>query len=243
MTSSIKDQLRTLSSLQRIEIEMARSEKRLADVDTRIAALNQEVSTFQVQVAEGREYLEGLKKRYRESEAEVKSIESRAAQRNAQLRSVKTNKEYQTMLREIEEMQSKRSDLEDHTLAVLDDIEKSESQVKILKRDLADLIHETEAQQAEIRKAAEIERQELAEWTQERDAIMAALPPKLQKMYDKAKKQGRGIGVAAVIDAVCQVCRMNIPPQMFNELMRLDEMRTCPNCQRIIYPQGFIEEE
>ncbi len=242
MTSSIKDQLKILSDLQRIEIEMTRSEKRLADVDSRIATLGEALSAFQAHVNEAREHVEGLKKRYRESEAEIKAIEGRVAQRNAQLRSVKTNKEYQTMLKEIEEMQSKRSDLEDQTLAVLDDIEKSEARIKILKRDLADLMQETEGQQAEIRKAAEVERQELAEWTQERDAILAGLTPALQKLFAKAKKQGRGIGVAAVIDAVCQVCRMNIPPQMFNELLRLDELRTCPNCQRIIYPKALIDD-
>lgn len=243
MTSSIKEQLKTLSALQRIEIEMARYEQRLAAVDTRIEILNKEVDSFQAQVEQRRGHMEGLKKRYRESEAEVKAIENRVAQRNAQLRSVKTNKEYQTMLKEIEDMQAKRSNLEDQTLAVLEEIEKSEAEMKILKRDLADLLHETETQQAEIRKTAEMERQELLEWTQERDAIWAALAPKNQKLFARAKKQGRGIGVAAVIEAVCQVCRMNIPPQMYNELMRLDELRTCPNCQRIIYPQALIGED
>jgi len=243
MTSSIRDQLDTLSALQRIELEMAHHEKSLADVQARIDALTDEVQTLQMQVAENRENMEGLKKRYRESEAEVKVIESRVSQRNDQLRSVKTNKEYQSMLKEIEDLQSKRSTLEDQTLAVLDEIEKSEAQIGILNRDLIELTRETEERQAEIRKTAEVERQELVQLTQERDAIMTALPLSLQKLYAKAKKQGRGIGVAAVIDAVCQVCRMNIPPQMYNELMRLNDLRTCPNCQRIIYPKALMEDD
>ena len=55
--------------------------------------------------------------------------------------------------------------------------------------------------------------------------------------------QGHGIAVAAVVDGVCQVCRINIPPQAYIELMRLDAMSLCPNCQRIIYPKPVIEGE
>jgi uncharacterized protein len=243
MTSSIRDQLSTLSALQRIEIEIAGFEKSLADVDARIDALNEEVRAFQAQVDESRGHIEDLKKRYRDSEAEVKVIDGRIAQRNDQLRAVKTNKEYQTMLKEIDDLRAKRSELEDKTLVVLDDSEKTEAQIAILKRDLIDLTQEIEEKQKVIHKTAEAERQNLERLVGERDAIMATLTPDLHKLFAKAKKQGRGIAVAAVIDAVCQVCRMNIPPQMYNELMRLDTLRTCPNCQRIIYPKALVEED
>jgi uncharacterized protein len=243
MTSIIRDQLSTLSALQRIEIEMARYEKSLAEVDTRLDTLENEVQTFRAQVDERQEEIESLKKRYRESEAEVKVIDSRIVQRNDQLRSVKTNKEYQSMLKEIDDLRTKRSDLEDKTLAVLEDSEKIETELAILKRDLIDLAQEIEEKQAEIRKTADAERQVLEGLVRDRDAIMETLAPDLHKLFVKAKKQGRGIAVAAVIDAICQVCRMNIPPQMYNELMRLDTLRTCPNCQRIIYPKALIEDD
>jgi hypothetical protein len=43
------------------------------------------------------------------------------------------------------------------------------------------------------------------------------------------------VGIIAVIDAVCQGCHMNIPPQMYNELQRGDNLTKCPMCQRLIY--------
>jgi hypothetical protein len=57
------------------------------------------------------------------------------------------------------------------------------------------------------------------------------------------KHQNAGIAVAGVMDAVCQVCRMNIPPQLFIELMRMQNILMCPHCQRIIYPQNLMAEE
>lgn len=238
----IRESLSTLSILQQAEIEIAKLEKSLAEVDANIAALNREVITLEKQVTEAHGNVDALKRKSRESEGEVKTIESRIVQRNEQLRSVKTNKEYQLMLKEIEEMSAKRSSLEDQALASLEEIEKAEQQVNIAKKDLADLQRETADRQTEILKAAEVQRDALSQLELRRDNIMSKLSPHLQKLFERAKKQGRGIGVAPVIDAVCQICRMNIPPQMYNELLRLDSLKTCPNCQRIIFPKALIDE-
>ncbi len=34
---------------------------------------------------------------------------------------------------------------------------------------------------------------------------------------------------------VCNGCYMNLPPQFFNELLSDRDIKTCPNCARLIY--------
>jgi predicted nucleic acid-binding Zn-ribbon protein len=34
----------------------------------------------------------------------------------------------------------------------------------------------------------------------------------------------------------CKGCQRNIPPQMANDLRTGNELLTCPNCHRFIYP-------
>ena len=50
-------------------------------------------------------------------------------------------------------------------------------------------------------------------------------------------KQGDGIAIVDVKNAVCQGCNMNIPPQMYNELQRDISLKYCPSCERIIFWQ------
>jgi hypothetical protein len=72
--------------------------------------------------------------------------------------------------------------------------------------------------------------------------VWGNLDAKMQKIYERAGKQGNGIAVAPVVDGVCQECRMNLPPQAYIELMRMNELQMCPMCQRLIYPQALVDD-
>lgn len=241
MTTSIKEQLATLVALQHAETEIARIEQALACVDERIGSLNAQVTSFETTVNEGQAQLETFKKQYRNDEAEIKMIETQVLKSSEKLRSVKTNKEYQSMLKEIDDLKRKASHIEDQMLATLEHIETAEGEVASRKLDLTDLKAEIETQAAEVRKAADEQRAELGRFQQQRDTIMEQLAPKMQHQFARIKQQGQGIAVAAVVEAVCQVCRMNIPPQLFIELSRMNSMHMCPHCQRIIYPKALMD--
>jgi len=241
MNETIKKNLVTLAILQRTDTARENIERYLAGVDQRIDGLSQRLTTVEQQVSEAQLQLDTFRKQYRTDENETKSIEAGIAKSDVKLGSVKTNKEYQSILKEIDDLKVKKSAIEDRMIEMLEQIETAEKQVKVLKADRADLAREVEEQQNLIREEAKAQSQELASLNQERDEIWAELDPKMQKMYGRAKHQGKGIAVAAVLDGVCQVCRINIPPQAFIELTRLDSMSMCPNCQRIIYPKAVIE--
>jgi uncharacterized protein len=241
--SSIKKQLETLVALQHAEIEIRRIEQDLAGVDGRIESLDNEVKENEDRVDAYRSSIEGLKQQYRSDENEIKIIDSQIAKSKEKLRAVKTNKEYQSMLKEIDDLKHKSSGIEDRMLEHLDHIETADSELATRGTELAEVKKEVAAKQKEIRQIAEGYRQTLASLQQERDDIWQAVDPKRQTLYTRAKQQGHGVAVAAIVDAVCQVCRMNIPPQQYNELLRMDTMRMCPNCQRIIYPKVLLEED
>ena len=241
--SSVKEQLETLVALQRSETEIRRIEQELQGIDSRIASLNSEVMAYEQRVTDCQTALDELRKQYRSDENEIKLIDTQISKSKEKLRAVKTNKEYQSILKEIDDMKQKSSTIEDQMLTMLDGIEKAESDVAGQKSDLADVKRETATKEEEIRRIAEQQQGILTQLQQERDSIIGEVPDKLQSLYAKVQRQGQGIAVAAVVDAVCQVCRMNIPPQLYNELLRLDMVRMCPNCQRIIYPKVLLEEE
>jgi len=68
-----------------------------------------------------------------------------------------------------------------------------------------------------------------------RMALCRDLDGALLKHYEQLLKRKGGLAVSAVIKGVCQCCHLAIPPQKFNELIKGEEMMSCPHCMRIIY--------
>ena len=240
--SIIKEKLKDLVVLQQYEDEISRIEKELSEVDDRVNRLNSELTEYEDKVERNRQMLDELKKQYRSDESEVQMIESQVVKSQEKLSAVKTNKEYQSTLKEIDDLKAKTSKIEDRMLEVLDKIESAENEGREDRADLAEVKIQVEEKQNQIRLQSEQQQSVLSKCLQERDVVLERLDSNTKKHYNRVKRQGRGIAIAAVVDAVCQVCRMNIPPQLFNDLMRMDNMLMCPNCQRIIYPKVEIEK-
>lgn len=240
--SGIKEKLKDLVVLQQYEDEISRIEKELSEVDERVNRLDTELTEYEDKVERNRQLLDALKKQYRSDESEVQMIESQVVKSQEKLSAVKTNKEYQSTLKEIDDLKAKASQIEDRMIEVLDQIESAESEGREDLADLAEVKIQVEEKQKQIRSQSEQKQGVLSSCLQERDVVLERLDSNTREHYNRVKRQGRGIAVAAVVDAVCQVCRMNIPPQLFNELMRMDGMLMCPNCQRIIYPKVEIEK-
>jgi len=76
-------------------------------------------------------------------------------------------------------------------------------------------------------------------WEQKRVALQQNVSAELISRYERIKKRNKGIGVTFVWKAVCNGCHMNIPPQLYNEVQRSEELFSCPNCNRIIYFQDM----
>jgi hypothetical protein len=242
LVSGIKEKLRDLVVLQQHEDEISRIEKDLSEVDERVNRLNSELTEYEEKVERNRQVLDALKKQYRSDESEVQMIESQIVKSQEKLGAVKTNKEYQSTLKEIDDQKTKAFQMEDRMLEVLDQIESTESEGQELEADLAEIKIQVEEKQKQIRLQSEQQQDVLSRRLQERDVVLERLDSNTREHYNRVKRQGRGIAIAAVVDAVCQVCRMNIPPQLFNDLMRMDNMMMCPNCQRIIYPKVEIDK-
>lgn len=240
--SDLKSQLRILVTLQKAEVEINRIEKDLTGIDERVNALTVELTDYQVRVADQETLLTDLKKQYRSDENEVKSFEAQIVKSKEKLSAVKTNKEYQSMLKEIDELKSRASQLEDKMLVNLDEIETSEQNLVELKADLDDVSIEVEGKQNDIRKKAEDQQAQLSSLLRNREEIWESIEPKSKTVYQNVKRQGHGIAMAEVLDGVCQTCRMNIPPQLFHELLRMDTILLCPHCQRIMYHKGIFNE-
>jgi len=229
------EQLKILLSLQNLEI-------RIDDLNQTHAALMQQSADTEMEAAasetglqETKVSLDEMRKAYRSMESDVQSAHARLQKSEGTLRSVKTNREYQSLLKEIEDQKGRIWALEDAMLEYLENIEGREAELR-LKSEECEAVRR---RSAETQKALSLQRLEneatLELLRVERQMVLEKLRPDLMNKY-LSIKSSVGFRVAvSVKNAVCSGCHMNIPPQMYNELQQRDDIVYCPHCQRMIY--------
>lgn len=233
--TDIQAQITILDALQGVELEIIKVGQQIAALNDEASSLAQAAATHEAQVATEKEILEGLKKNYRELEAETRDNIARIEKSNEKLRAVKTNKEYQSTLKEIEEIQKKNSGVEDRMIELLDNLESQEAVVKQKETELVRFVQDCDEKKIKI--ADHIARQErtVQELKEKQAKIRSSADSTVITILDDVKTKVRGKAVVPVEEAICMGCHMNIPPQLYNELLRYDELRFCPHCSRIIY--------
>jgi hypothetical protein len=152
------------------------------------------------------------------------------------LRSVKTNKEYQSSVKEIEDIELKNSKIEDGMLEFLEQIERAEKGLNEQKQRYSQIIDDTNREKDSINRDTEQCKQKLAQLESDRKAVTIALDSTILDIFYRVKtKQSDAVAIAEVKDAVCQGCNLNIPPQMYIDLQHRNSLKNCPSCERIIY--------
>jgi predicted nucleic acid-binding Zn-ribbon protein len=139
------------------------------------------------------------------------------------------------LLKEIEDVKEKNSKLEDKMLECLDRIEDMEAAVERKKQELKSLAERIDREKVSIQEKSREGEKRLALLDTERQKISEMVAPGLLKTFNTIKEKRKKPAIVPVQNAICLGCHMNIPPQLYNEIQRLDSVKLCPNCQRMLY--------
>ncbi|MBW2568897.1 MAG: hypothetical protein JRD93_04265 [Deltaproteobacteria bacterium] len=234
---NIKEQIFILVKLQKIETEVCGLKSTLSNVARKHDTLDAELREFKQSIDNEKSLFDELKKQYRLYESDVQTNLEQIKKSQANLRSIKTNREYQSLLKQIDELNVKNAQVEDEMLEVLDRIDKAESNIAARNNEYSMLEDRVVSDKEMIRQQSEHGNKMLAQFDMDFNDVAGSITPELLEKYEMIKTQKGGIAIVSVNDAVCGGCNMNITPQMYNELQRCDSLMFCPNCQRMIYYQ------
>jgi len=232
----MKDQIDILVSLQQIEIESLSVKAHLCSISQRLDILNCSQNELKQRITDETAKIEELRKLYRSHESDIKQNQVMIKRSQERLNSIKNNREYQALLKEIEELKRTNAATEETMIDFLNQIDDAEKRTVTMQEELQLLQTDILQEQQLVGVETETAEKRLKELDQERLKISGKIDADILKLFQKVQSQQvRGNAVVPVQDAVCHGCYVNIPPQMYNELQRCDKLRMCPNCQRIIY--------
>ncbi|MBP9597682.1 MAG: nucleotide-binding protein [Desulfobacter sp.] len=230
-----KPEIATLVKLQEAETQIVRLKDLLHEVEKKKIKLASRLKQFAAALKENTEELERLEKNCIDSENEIKIVDARIIKSNETLRNVTTNKEYQVLLREVDDNKKRKDALETELLQIMEEREKSQAVVNESTKEYQQLEEQIKAEQNQIEEQTTKDRKLLEEYIKSQKEIGVSLDPKLLDRFKRISKMNQGSAVANVQDEVCLGCFMNIPPQLYIEVQRGNQLILCPQCSRILY--------
>lgn len=226
--------LEALERLQEIDLRLDRLRHFIDHYQDFIQELEEQKDLIKKRNETEKSFLDELKKARMKKELDLKQGEEHISKCNARLYAVKTNKEYEATLKEIEEQRKKSSDLETEILLLYDQIDQAEIGFKEAKKQSEQEGIETEDKKKELAKKLERAQAILPDEEKAREGILSLVPKDFLENYYFLQQRLGARAFARVIDKVCQTCFRIIPSQMYNEVLVGEKMLTCPGCNRIL---------
>jgi predicted nucleic acid-binding Zn-ribbon protein len=239
----LKEQLSYLIELQKLDLIIGRIILKKSELPEKIVQMDEGFAVFAKSVEEGKKKFEELNKLQGEKEDKLRKGIDILKKTKDRLLEVKTNKEYQAMLKEIETVENKNSEIEDEIISGLEEIDHMRAEVKTKEKDFETHRSQYEEEKEKMEKEISQLDHDLHDAEKKTDALRKQIRDELLKRYETIKGRRNGVAVALVWKEVCGGCHMNIPPQMYIELQMSSELLTCPNCNRIVYWHDQSEKD
>jgi predicted nucleic acid-binding Zn-ribbon protein len=231
----LKEQLSLLIELQKLDLTLSRLNLKKKELPEKIAKLDEAFRTFFASLEAERKKVDELHKHHKEREEKLKKGIENLKKTKDRLQEVKTNKEYQAILKEIETIEDKNSEIEDEIIVALEGFDKVKDQFISKEKDFEDFRLQYEQNKKKMEEELNILDADFLTCQQKSGELGKKIHDPLLKKYEIIKGIRSGLAVAPVWKEICRGCHMNIPPQMYIELQKSTELISCPNCNRIIY--------
>jgi hypothetical protein len=231
----LKELLAQLVSLQAIDLEIDQIDNAIKaeqdGLDKRISAL----AKREAFINELQETISSEQKESRTLEGEMADKMDHVRDRQSKMMQVQTGREQTALLKEIEDAKKSAKENEEKIVAIMLSIEKLTAQIteekNLLKGEKELVVEETDKVRANI----EAINKGKKEKDSQRNDQAAKIKASTLRKYTTLRQRRNGLAVVNVVDGVCQGCFMAIPPQLFNMLLRGDQLFECPTCQRMIH--------
>ncbi|HAR94630.1 MAG TPA: hypothetical protein DCR97_01495 [Deltaproteobacteria bacterium] len=236
----MNQQLKTLYQIQKLDTRIIENERKRSSAPQHIEKMEREMADATEKALKEQEIIEELDRERRRKEKELETEKERIKKAQAKLHDVKTNKEYQALLKEIEAAQAANDKTEEEILLLFERIEELKREHQDLSSRIADRRKEIGVETTRIEEEMKSVDNVISTLTADKKKHLEHLDREVLQRYEVLIERRGGVAVVSAKNGVCLGCYMNIPPQLFIEVTKNNQFITCPSCNRIFY---YVEDE
>ena len=233
--SLYKKQIEQLVALQEVDHEIYKIKQEIKLLPEEVAEMEKKFGVIEARrsaITDKMEYLSSQEKRINaDIEEDIRRIEDG----KSKMMQVENTREYHAMIREVDNMERSNRTREEEKMILMEEIQRQQ-----------DLFADVDTEHAEVKKAFEEKskslqnkldelNKELTSLMQRREASACEVPPPILSRYEFIRERLKNPVIVPVSESICKGCNIAIPPQIFIELQKIQQILSCSNCQRLIY--------
>ncbi|MFL5736500.1 MAG: zinc ribbon domain-containing protein [Actinomycetota bacterium] len=143
-------------------------------------------------------------------------------------------KELDALQSEIKNLGERRGRLEDDVLERMERREDLDTRIAKAETDVNAARETLERETAGFATELDEISTKTAELEEQREGIAAGIDGELLELYEDLRSQKRGVGVAALVDGVCQGCHQKLSAMELDHLKKTTGIKRCEYCRRIL---------
>ena len=228
-------QIAQLVALQKVDDAIHAMKTELEQAPQEVNTLEQRFTELEEQRAKILDKLEHLQEQQKRLTVEIDDDAARMKKSKSKLMQVGNTREYHAMLREMDNIEKSNRSREEEKLTLHEALQLENANLEAATGAHQSLQTELEDKRGTLQARMDAAQAQLDVLQKKRSATVSDIPPPVFSRYEFIRHRLEHPVIVSVNQGVCAGCHIAIPPQIFIELQRGQQILSCPNCQRLIY--------
>ena len=237
----MQESLRALLELQKTDQDLHELEQYKVDIPNQLETMETAQAEAETRLSDQETKVSDVEKNRRQHERDLEAAQEQVKKYQGQLFSVKTNKEYDALQAEILAQKNLISDLEDGILQLIGEAEAEQETLENIRGETESLVERFGEERTALESRLSAVDEDVAVKMDERKRMAMRVENQVLKVYDRIRRNMRGMTVVPVKKGACSGCFHVIPLQVVMQIRQGRRLISCESCGRILIPEEGLE--
>jgi predicted nucleic acid-binding Zn-ribbon protein len=239
---SMNSDLQLLLKLQVIDYDIGELERSKEYLPDMMENLTREINESKFKLEHITSSLEEARVKQKGLELELKVKEADLQKYQQKMMSIKTNKEYDALVAEIDAIKEGISTRENELLETIEQVSEYEKEITGLGEKVTQIEENNSRQLSILQEKIDSIGDKMSSIEASRLQIVSSIPRPTLSVYERVRRGKGGQAVVPVKKRACSACFKALTPKKIQEVKRDDHIYTCDNCGAIIYWDNSLSD-
>ena len=230
----INGDLELLLKLQNIDYDMGELERSKEYIPDMMENLRREISDCEDKLKTFDEGLTQARLEQKDIELQLQDKQDKLRKLQEKMMAIKTNKEYDALVSEIDQLKQAIAALETRDVELLEISEDHQKEIAKLNEQLGAVKGVNVGQITSLQEQIDSVGSKMTSMAKQRLDLAGQINPRAMSVYERVRRGKGGAVVVAVKKRACGSCYKALPPQKIQEIKLGEKLITCDSCGRML---------